>query len=416
MAPLVRRNVGQKCRALNNKALAARNVARTTAARNAPEKAAGARRSLQKQHKFVKPTVADTRSAVVCASGTGKIPAVVNAAAASPPAPEWKGANLKNLGLAVAVGTAIWFCPTPAGITSQAWHLLAIFVATIIGIITAPLPLGAVAMIGLCASMMTKTLTFAQAFAAFSNQIPWLIAIAFFLAKGFIKTGLGTRIAYYVVSIFGSTTLGLTYSLVFSEALLAPAIPSLAARAGGIFLPLAKALCVACGSDPENGTEKKMGSYLMKTFFQGTCISSAMFITAMAANPLSVNLAAATIGITISWTQWAVAAFVPGFFCLVTMPLILYIIYPPEVKDSPEAPKKAKEELAKLGDMGRDEKIMAVSLLSTVAMWVFGASYGINAVAAALSGLTILLVTGVISWKECLMRTEPGTRSPGLPL
>ena len=159
---------------------------------------------------------------------------------------------------------------------------------------------------------------------------------------------------------------------------------------------------MACGSDPENGTENKMGAYLMKTFFQGTCISSAMFITAMAANPLSVNLAAAAIGETISWTQWAVAAFVPGLFCLITVPLILYIIYPPEVKDSPEAPKKAKEELAKLGPMGRDEKIMAVSLLSTVAMWVFGASYGINAVAAALSGLTILLVTGVISWKECL--------------
>ncbi len=40
---------------------------------------------------------------------------------------------------------------------------------------------------------------------------------------------------------------GLTYSLVFAEALLAPAIPSVAARAGGLFLPLAKALCLACG-------------------------------------------------------------------------------------------------------------------------------------------------------------------------
>ena len=109
------------------------------------------------------------RSVVTYASGSGKVPAVVNAAAA-PPAP--KGANLKTLGLAVAIGVALYVCPHPAGITDQAWHLLAIFVATIVGIITAPLPLGAVAMIGLCASMMTKTLTFAQAFAAFSNQIP----------------------------------------------------------------------------------------------------------------------------------------------------------------------------------------------------------------------------------------------------
>lgn len=42
------------------------------------------------------------------------------------------------------------------------------------------------------------------------------------------------------MSKFGSTTLGLTYSLVLAEALLAPAIPSVAARAGGIFFPLAQ--------------------------------------------------------------------------------------------------------------------------------------------------------------------------------
>ena len=338
----------------------------------------------------------------VHAKATNGVPAVVNAAASEPVKKEWKGANLKTLGAAVAIGAAIYFSPPPAGVDVKAWHLLGVFVGTIVGIITAPLPLGAVALMGLCAGMMTKTLTFAQAFSAFSSAIPWLIALAFFLAKGFIKTGLGTRIAYYVVSIFGSTTLGLTYSLVFSEALLAPAIPSLAARAGGIFLPLAKALCIACGSDPEKGTEGRMGSYLMKTFFQGTCISSAMFITAMAANPLSVDLAAKATGITISWTQWAVAAFVPGLFCLITMPLILYVLYPPEVKESPEAPIKAKEELAKLGPMKDDEKIMALALGGTVALWIFGANFGINSVAAALSGLSVLLVTGVISWKECL--------------
>lgn len=50
-----------------------------------------------------------------------------------------------------------------------------------------------------------------------------------------------------------------------------------------------QALCLACGSDPKNGTEKKLGAYVMKTCFQTTTISSAMFITAMAANPLAVS-------------------------------------------------------------------------------------------------------------------------------
>ena len=229
-----------------------------------------------------------------------------------------------------------------------------------------------------------------------------LIALAFFLARGFIKTGLGNRIAYLVVSAFGKSTLGLTYSLVFSEALLAPAIPSLAARAGGIFLPLAKALCVACGSKPDDGSARKMGSYVMATLFQTSCISSGMFITAMAANPLSVKLAGDVTGHVISWGEWALAASVPGIACLLLAPALLYIFYPPEVKDSPEAPKKAREELAKLGPMSGDEKIMAGALLLTVGLWIFGASVGISSVAAALVGLTILLVTGVVSWKECL--------------
>ena len=338
---------------------------------------------------------------VTRASASSSAP-VVRAGADGGALANWKGAKLKPLGYSVLAGLLIWLIPAPAGVSAKAWHLLAVFVGTIVGIITNPLPLGATAMIGLGVAMTTGLLPFNAAFSAFSSEIPWLIALAFFLARGFIKTGLGNRIAYKIVSMFGKSTLGLTYSLVFSEALLAPAIPSLAARAGGIFLPLAKALCVACGSDPANKTEKKMGAYVMTTMFQTSTISSGMFITAMAANPLSVNLAASVTGITISWAQWAIGAALPGLVCLLATPLILYVLYPPEVKDSPEAPQKAQEELAKLGPMSGDEKIMAAALSLTVTLWVFGSKFGVGSVAAALNGLTILLVTGVITWKECL--------------
>ena len=187
-----------------------------------------------------------------------------------------------------------------------------------------------------------------------------------------------------------------------AQALLAPAIPSLAARSGGIFFPLAKALCIACGSKPEDKTEKKLGEYLMSTCFQTSCVSSAMFITAMAANPLSVNLAAAAIGHQISWGQWALGASVPGLALLVLIPLVIYVLAPPELKNSPEAPAKASAELAKLGPLTSDEKIMGGALALTVGLWVFGSSFGVGAVSAAIIGLTILLVTGVLNWKECL--------------
>jgi anion transporter len=312
------------------------------------------------------------------------------------------GAEVKPLLISLMCGLVIWFIPPPAAVAIKAWKLLAIFVGTIVAIITTPLPLGAVAMMGLGVCMLTKVLPFSAAFSAFSSEIPWLIAIAFFLAKGFIKTGLGSRIAYLIVRAFGKTTLGLTYSLVGAEALLAPAIPSLGARAGGIFLPIAKALCKSCGSDPANGTQNKMGAYMMFVVFQSSTISSGMFITAMAANPLTVNLAAATIGHTITWGQWALAALVPGIICLLGAPYITYLLFPPEVKETPDAPKLAAAELEKMGPMSVDEKIMSAALLVTVALWIGGSALGIGGVAAALLGLTVLLVTGVISWKECL--------------
>lgn len=317
------------------------------------------------------------------------------------------GADMKSLGICVAVGVAAWFLmPVPEARLTQAFHLLAIFLATICGIILKPVPLGAVAMMGLGAAIMTGTLTFAEAFSAFASEIPWLIAIAFFLSTGFIKSGLGSRIAYTIVSAFGKTTLGLTYSLVFAEALLAPAIPSLAARAGGIFYPLAQSLCLACGSDPKQGTEGKLGAYIMKACFQCTCISSAMFITAMAANPLAVDFALKAGVSGISWGSWALAGLVPGLISLVGVPLLLYVLYPPEVKDTPDAPTKAREELDKMGPLSLNEKITAGALGLTVVLWIMGGSWGINAVGAALTGLTIMMIANVVSWKECLEKAE----------
>ncbi|OMP12763.1 Sodium/sulfate symporter [Corchorus olitorius] len=324
-------------------------------------------------------------------------------AAATPPSQQpWQGAALKPLMASIATGVILWFVPVPSGVSRNAWQLLAIFLATIVGIITQPLPLGAVALLGLGASVLTKTLTFAAAFSAFGDPIPWLIALAFFFARGFIKTGLGNRIAYQFVSLFGSSSLGLGYSLVFSEALLAPAIPSVSARAGGIFLPLVKSLCVACGSNAGDGTENKLGSWLMLTCFQTSVISSSMFLTAMAANPLSANLAFNTIKQQIGWTDWAKAAIVPGLVSLLVVPLVLYLIYPPTVKSSPDAPKLAKEKLEKMGPMSKNELIMAGTLLLTVGLWIFGGVLNVDAVTAAILGLSVLLVTGVVTWKECL--------------
>lgn len=83
-----------------------------------------------------------------------------------------------------------------------------------------------------------------------------------------MKTGLGDRIATYFVKWMGSSTLGLSYGLTVSEALIAPAMPSTTARGGGVFLPIIKSLSLSAGSRPGDPSARKVGSYLVMSQLQ----------------------------------------------------------------------------------------------------------------------------------------------------
>ena len=128
-----------------------------------------------------------------------------------------------------------------------------------------------------------------------------------FISRGFVKTGLGRRIALQFVKLFGKKTLGLGYALIGVDLILAPATPSNTARAGGIMFPIINALSRSFGSKPEDGTQRKMGSFLIFTEFHGNLITAAMFLTAMAGNPLAQSLAKHQ-GVTISWMSWFLVA------------------------------------------------------------------------------------------------------------
>lgn len=302
-----------------------------------------------------------------------------------------------------------FFLPVPKGVSVQGWHLFIIFILTILGLIINPLPMGAIAFCAVSVVVLTKTLTLKLTLTCFSSNIVWLIVSAFLLAKGFIKTGLGSRIAYYFVSILGKSTLGLAYGLTAAEVLFAPLMPSNTARGAGIIYPIIDSLNTEYGSkpdaNPEKDTRKKIGSYLIKLLYQINVLTSAMFLTATAGNPLIVSIASGQ-GVEISWGTWAIACIVPGIASLIVLPMLLYVIYPPEMKSTPEAPAFAKAKLKDLGPLSAGEKIMLFVFALLLGLWVFGEPYGIDATTAALFGMAILLISGVLRWDDVISETR----------
>src|SRR3982751_6179046 len=122
--------------------------------------------------------------------------------------------------------------PVPAGITVQAWRLLAIFVATIIGSILRPVPSGAMVLLGVTAVALSGALPVEQALKGYADPIVWLVLAAFFISRGMIKTGLGRRIALLFIRAIGHHSLGLGYALATTDVVLASVIPSVGARSG----------------------------------------------------------------------------------------------------------------------------------------------------------------------------------------
>ena len=312
----------------------------------------------------------------------------------------------------LAVALMIWSLTPPTGLSIHAWHSVVIFVATIVAIVANVLPIGAIGIISITIFALTyaagdKTASGAitTALSELNSSLIWLIVVAFMIARGFIKTGLGRRLALMLIRLLGKRTLGLAYGLAFADLLLAPAMPSNTARCGGVIYPIADSLARSFDSHPDNESRSKIGTFLIVCIGNVNDITSALFMTAFTGNLLAVKLAA-NAGVAISWTGWFIAALIPCLVSLIIVPPCIYFLVRPEIKKTPDAPKFAAAELAKIGRLSKAEWLMVVSVLLLLVLWIFGDNLGVDPTTASFVGLSFLLLTGVLTWED--IKSEKG--------
>ena len=329
---------------------------------------------------------------------------MTNSSAAAPNGAGWKLPPKHSLITIVAlfvVGCAIWLAvPTPEGLEPEAWHLFVIFALTIVGLILQPFPLSVIALAGIGVAIFTKVLTPGQGTSGFGSAVLWMILMAIFISRAIIKSGLGQRIAYFFVAKLGKHALGVAYGLGFTDLILAPATPSAMARGGAIVLPILRAVSSTYNSEPNSPSANRIGKFLTLTEAHMNSASSAMFLTAMAANPLMVGFAT-QFGVTITWTSWFLYALVPGVISLLLIPLVCYVVSPPEVKHTPEAAADAKAHLDAMGPLSTHEKIVVFVILLLLVLWTVGAVFlHVSSVTATIVGLLVLLFSGALTWSD----------------
>lgn len=297
-----------------------------------------------------------------------------------------------------AVAIAIWLTPIPDGLTPAAWHLFAIFISAIIAVLLGAYPLLTSTMLAVAAVVFTGTLTPAKAFEGFSSSTVLLVVVAFMVAQAVVKSGLGRRISLFMVSLFGRSSLGLAYSIVLTDALIAPAFPSNTAR-GGVLFPIVLSVSEGSGSKPDDEQGRRLGGYLMFCTMASLAVSSALWMTATSANPIGVQIAR-DAGVNIDFAKWFITSSVPALCSIVALPWLVSKLFPPGVGETPEAPRASREELGKLGSLSRDEWVTAIVFVIMVILWVFGEPLKISTTIVAFAGLGVLLALSVLTLKD----------------
>jgi divalent anion:Na+ symporter, DASS family len=311
---------------------------------------------------------------------------------------------MSSLGLIVrriipfAVAIAIWLTPVPAGLTPAAWHLFAIFISAIIAVLDGAYPLLTSTMLAVAAVVFTGTLTPAKAFEGFASPTVLLVVVAFMVAQAVVKSGLGRRISLFMVSLFGRSSLGLAYSIVLTDALIAPAFPSNTAR-GGVLFPIVLSVAEGSGSKPDDEKGRRLGGYLMFCAMASLAISSVLWMTATSSNPIGIQIAR-DAGVNIDFAKWLTASSVPALCAIVALPWLVSKLFPPGVGATPEAPRASREELGKLGWLSRDEWVTAIVFVIMVILWVFGEPFKISTTIVAFAGLGVLLALSVLTLKD----------------
>jgi L-tartrate/succinate antiporter len=317
----------------------------------------------------------------------------------------------------LAVGLAMALMPPPADLPQYSWWYLSLFITVIVGLITEPIPAAAVGFLGVTiAAVLGRFVLFSEAqlantnvtsaainwaLSGFSNPTVWLIFAAFVFSLGYEKTGLGKRLSLLLMSRLGGRTMTLGYAVMLADLILAPFMPSNTARSGGTIFPIIKNIPGFYQSLPNDPSSRRVGSFLMWTAIASTCVTSSMFLTALAPNVLAVELVRRTVHVDIGWMQWCLAFLPTGLVLLITTPLLSYLLYPPELKRCPEVPAWARQELAAMGGLSSREVTLLVLVLIALGLWIFGTSF-IDPTTVALLVVGLLVVTGTIGWSDVL--------------
>jgi len=278
---------------------------------------------------------------------------------------------------AAAVMLFIYFLPEPAALerdgniiplTMAGKACLAVMAFAVILWVTETLPFAATGlMILLLLPAFGVTDFRALVRAGFGDAVIAFFIGVLILSAGFTTSGLGTRLAYKVVSWVGTRTDRVLFGFLFVGGTLSWWVTDMACAA--MMLPIALGLARDAGLRPGHSN---FGRALFIAVAFGPLIGGIATPAGTAANIVAVAQLQQLAGVTITFTQWMVLGAPASLLMLPVAWRILLWVFPPELERLPVTDAEVRNRLAALGPLSRLERHTLVAFGAAVTLWTMG--------------------------------------------
>jgi len=286
--------------------------------------------------------------------------------------------------LAVALGIGISMMTPPAGLSHQAMIALGIVVWAVFWWITQIIPEYVTALMMCTLWAGTKCVSYKVAFDSFSSPGWWIMVGAFGLGSIAGKTGLLRRISLWVLSLFPPTFNGQVLGLLASGTVIGPLVPSMNAKAA-LSSPISLAISDSLGVERKSPA----ASGLLGACYGGFVLMGHMFLSGSFSHYIMIGALPAPYN-AITWLDWMIWALPWGVICFAALAGSIMIMYRP--KNPVSLPRGyGKEQLAKLGPMTRNERIVLAVMVCALILWMTERVHGISASVVAVTAMCVLL-------------------------
>lgn len=248
--------------------------------------------------------------------------------------------------------------------------------------------------------VIMNILPISKALKGFSSTSTYLIIGAFIITGAMIKSKLGDRIGYKLLTIVGTKTINISLGIVLISAIMSFLIPSSTARTA-MLLPLCLSIIDQSKQHADKGSDKFAANILMTLCCTNSTISAGI-MTATITNPMAVESIETATGIHISYSKWMLWGGPVALVATILAFILIQIFFKSELSKIPGGITYAKDQLNKMGKITAPEyKVIAVLVLAII-LWFIGDFINIDSCTTCLLCACLLCLPkiGILEWND----------------